>query len=208
METKIKPSKCSEGITQGRRHRASDAHCSFPQVGLKSTTATAALKPQPEEERSGRGHACLHWWPSVLCISNTISAKLSSFISHVCSNYDLIGLHNVLSNYWLYLFVYFYMRIYIYILSNSWHWCTQSKSEDVRRMLAEETSTQRRWTPIHWRSSNGKSSEPVPCHTAIRDGAPGWGEQPSSAHALPTAVLQPSAACEPLSILPQQLSPC
>lgn len=35
----------------------------------------------------------------VLCIYNTISAKLSSFISHVCGNYGLIELHNVLSNY-------------------------------------------------------------------------------------------------------------
>lgn len=208
METKIKSSKCSKGITRGRWHQAGHAHCSFPQVGLKTTEATAALKPESEEERSGWGHACLHWWPSVLCIRNTISAKLSSLISHVCGNYDFIGLHNVLSNYWWYLFVYFYMRIYICIFSNGWHWCTQTKPEEVkedarrRHQHTEEVNTHP-LTEQQWQEQWA-----CPCHAAVRAGAPGWCQQPSSAHTPPTAVLQPFAACGPLSILPQQLRPC
>ena len=162
--------KCSEGTAWGRWHRVGHAHRSFPLVGLKPTKATTLLKPEPEEEWSGWGHTCLHWWPSVLCICNTISAKLSSFTSRACGNYDLIGLHNVLSNYWLYLFVYFSMHVYPCIFSNSWHWSTQTKSEEERRMLGEETSPQKGSTPTHRRSSDGASSEPAPRHAAIRAG--------------------------------------
>lgn len=210
METKIKPSKNLEGITQERWHQIGHAHCSFLQVRLKTTKATAALKSEPEEQRSGWGHACLHWRSSLLCICNTISTKLSSFISRVCSNYDSIELHNVLSNYRLYLFVYLYIHIYTYIFSNSWHWCTQTKSEAERRMLDEGTRTQRGSTPIYWWSSNGQNSEPAHTPTMLQTKLGSWMGWTTlrGTCGCQQPFLQPFLASGPLSIPLQQLRPC
>lgn len=75
-------------------------------------------------------------------------------------------------------------------------------------MLEEEISTRRGPTPNHWWSNNGASSEPAAHHPAIHAGIPGGVNNSPWHMRLSTALLQPSLACRPSSMLPWQLRPC
>lgn len=107
----------------------------------------------------------------VLCIYNTISAKLSSFISHVCGNYDLIELHNVLSNYWLYLLIYFHTCKYTYILKRLALMCSENnlrKKGTPQKKIQMPSGNQHSAT--YWKVMARSNSGNLPTHHR----QPGW----------------------------------
>lgn len=130
----------------------------------------------------------------VLCIYNTISAKLSSFISHVCGNYDLIELHNVLSNYWLYLLIYFHTCKYTYILKRLALMCSENnlrKKGTPQKKIQMPSGNQHSAT--YWRVMARSNSGNLPITGNQVGNCMMGGNQPASqSHTLlPRAILWP-----------------